>query len=162
MYPLQIGNKSEKWQCRHNLPTWRHRLPFFWPCSVFLASLVTGPSFMSISLLVLELWQFPFMRLTRNSEIENTPVWTLPNICRLGRVWDTKCGMNVSNEMLVNSAKCYGYSFSCFSVIKGKPTGGERGTGLKFPPHYLHKDYGKQLFMHVEKILGEDFRGVPY
>ena len=38
----------------------------------------------------------------------------------------------------------------------------ERGTGLKLPPQYLHKDYGKQLFMTCGKILGEDFRGVPY
>ena len=37
---------------------------FFWRCfvSFWLSSLVTGPSFMSISSLVLELWQFSFLR----------------------------------------------------------------------------------------------------
>ena len=48
-------------QWRHNLFTWRH-------CHIFvvvlflLSSLVTGTSFMSISSLVLEFWQFCFIR----------------------------------------------------------------------------------------------------
>ena len=37
---------------------------------------------------------------------------------------DTKFGTNVSNRMLLNAAKFQGYSFYCFWVIKGKPTGG--------------------------------------
>ena len=40
------------------------------------------------------------------------------------QVMDTKFGTNVSNRMLLNAAKCHGYSFYCFWVIKGKPTGG--------------------------------------
>ena len=42
---------------------------------VKLSILVIGPSFMWITLLVLELWQFCYKGLTRNPEIKNTPVW---------------------------------------------------------------------------------------
>ena len=48
------------------------------------SSLVIGSSFMSVT-----------KGLTRNPEIENTPVCVLPNIWRLGRVRDNKFGMNV-------------------------------------------------------------------
>ena len=65
---------------------------------------VAGPSFMSIS---------------------NTPVWVFPNIWRLGRVRDIKFNTNVSNKKLTNAAKCQGYNFYCFWVIKGKSTGGK-------------------------------------
>ena len=68
--------------------------------------------------------------MTRNPEIGNTPVWVLPNIWGLRQVRDTKFGTNVSNEMLLNAAKCQGYSFYRFWVIKGKPTG--CGEGVKF------------------------------
>ena len=94
----------------------------FFDVVLFLFSnLVTGPSFMSISSLVLELWQFSFIR--DWPEIGNTPVWVLPNIWRLGRVMDTKFGTNVSNKMLLNAVKFQSYSFYRFWVIKGKPTG---------------------------------------
>ena len=71
---------------------------------------------------------FFYSGLTRNPEIGNTPVWVLPNIWRLGQVRNIKFDTNVSNKMLLNAAKCQGYSFYCFWVIKGKPTG-----GIKFP-----------------------------
>ena len=61
--------------------------------------------------------------MARNPEIGNTPVWVLPNIWKLGRVRDTKFGTDVPNEILLNAAKCQGYSFYRFWVIKGKPTG---------------------------------------
>ena len=35
----------------------------------------------------------------------------LPNIWRLEWVRDTKFGMDVSKKMLLNAAKCQGYSF---------------------------------------------------
>ena len=89
-----------------------------------LSNLVTGPSFMAISSLVLELWQFFYKELTRNPKIRNTPVWRLPNIWGFGRVRDTKFGINVSNKISRNAAKCQDYSF--YRVIKGKLTrGGE-------------------------------------
>ena len=55
---LQIGRKLKKWQWHHNFRTWCHREIFLF----FFSSLVTGPNFMSISSLVLELWQFTFVR----------------------------------------------------------------------------------------------------
>ena len=98
----------------------------FFEVDVFLLSnLVTGPRFMSMSWLVLELWQFSFIRwLTRNPEIGNTPVWGAHNIWRMGRVRDTKFDRNVSNKKLLITAKCKGYSFHRFWVINGKLTEG--------------------------------------
>ena len=98
---------------------------FFWRCFVslinfsywskFHVSIITGSGVMTILF---------YKRFTRNLEIRNTPVWVLFNIWRLGQVRDTKFGINISNEMLLNAANCWGYSFYCFLVIKGKPTGG--------------------------------------
>ena len=91
----------------------------------FLPSLVTGPRFMSVSLLVLVLGQFSFIRDWAEIQIDqNTSVWVLPDIWGLGRVRDTKVGTNV-NKKLLNAAKCQGYSFYGFWVINGKPTGGK-------------------------------------
>ena len=67
---LQIGHNSGKWQLHHNLLTSHHRHIFFFFFFFFffevvlflLSGLVTDPSFMSISSLVLELWQFSFKR----------------------------------------------------------------------------------------------------
>ena len=143
---LQIGQKSEKWQWRHNLPTWRQRQIFLMLfCFSCFSSLVTGPSFMSISSLVLELWHFSFIRgLTRNPEIKNTTVWVFPNIWRLRWVMDTKFGTNVSNRMLLNAAKFQGYSFYHFWVIKGKPTWGKPS-----PPPRLRLNKFKQLIFNL-------------
>ena len=69
--------------------------------------------------------------LTRYVEIVNTPAWVLHNIWRLGQVRDTEFGTNVSNKMLLIASKCQGYSFYCFWVIKGKPTGGRQN----YSPH---------------------------
>ena len=63
-------------------------------------------------------------------EIGNTTVWVLLNIWRLGQVSDNKFGINVSNKILLNAAKCQGYSSYHFWVIQGKPT----GMGVKLPP----------------------------
>ena len=77
--------------------------------------------------------KFSFMSdLTRNPEFGNTPGWVLPNIQRLGQVGNTKFGTNVSNKILLNAAKCQGYNFYHFWVIKGKPTGGK--GAVKLPP----------------------------
>ena len=58
---LRIGCKSKTWGWRHNSLTWRHRQ--FFNVFVFpLLSLVTGPSFMLISSVILVLWQFPLIR----------------------------------------------------------------------------------------------------
>ena len=127
---FQIGQKSKKRQWRHNFPTWRH-VNFFWLCFVslvkfsywskFHVNIITGSGIMTI---------FFYKGLTRNPEIENTPVWVLPNIWRLGRVMDTKFGTNESNRMLLNAAKFQGYSFYRFWAVKKKPTKG----AVKLPP----------------------------
>ena len=87
--------------------------------------LVTGPSFMSISPLVLELLQFSFIRNWAEIQKSEIPPFNfLPNIWRLQWVKDITFGMNVSNEMLLNAAKCQGYSFNRLWVTKGKPPAG--------------------------------------
>ena len=127
----QIGQKSEKWQWRYSLLTW-HLVKCFWRCFVslfkftywskFHVNIITDSGFMTI---------FFYKGLKRNPEIGNTPAWVLPNIWRLGRIRDTKFVTYVSNEMLLNTAKCQSYSFYGFWVIKGKPI----GKGLKILPH---------------------------
>ena len=69
---------------------------------------------------------FVYKGFTRNPEIGNTPVWVLPNIWRLGLVGDTKLGMSVSIEKLLNALKCKIYDYYRFWVIKRKLTGGGR------------------------------------
>ena len=55
---LQISHELEKYIiCQHDFV-----FNFFKVAVLYLSSLVTGSSFMSISLLVLELWQFSFIR----------------------------------------------------------------------------------------------------
>ena len=114
---LQIGHKLEKWQWRHNLPTCHHRQ----------SSLVTGPSVMSISSLVLELWQFSFIR--HWPEIQKSDI-TLSGFCPIS---GDRRELGIPNlpQMLPNVAKCQGYSFNCFWLIKGKPT---EGVKLLPPP----------------------------
>ena len=60
----------------------------------------------------------------------NIPVWVLPNIWGLGGARDIEFGINISNKMLPNAAKCQGYSFYHFCIIKGKP---ERGVKISRP-----------------------------
>ena len=93
---------------------------FFDVALFLLSSLVTGSSFMSISSLVLELWQFSFIRdwpEIRKSEIP-------PSEFR-----DTKFDTKISNKILRNATKCQGYSFFHFWVVRRKLTG-----GIKLPP----------------------------
>ena len=75
----------------------------------------------------LELWQFKSRVTTWNPEIGNIPIWVLLNIWKLERVKDTKFGMNVSNEMLLNVRVT---AFKVFELLKESQCGG----GLKLPP----------------------------
>ena len=59
---LQIGYKLKKWQWRLQFAEVTSLSNFFGGFLFFLSSLVTGPSFMSLSSLVLELCQFSFIR----------------------------------------------------------------------------------------------------
>ena len=100
---------------------------FFWGCFVslvkfsywskFHVNIITGSGVTIISFI-----DFFHQGLTRNPEIGNTLVWVLLNMWRLGRFRETGFGTDVFNEMLLNAAKCQGYSFYRFWVIKGKPT----------------------------------------
>ena len=86
-----------------------------------LWSLVIGSSFMSISWLVLELWQFSFNKgLTRNPDMGNKISGDWVELLR-----DTKFGTNVPNKILLNAANGQGYCFFRFLVIMGKSTGGK-------------------------------------
>ena len=112
---------------------------FFEVALFLLSDLVTGPSFMSISWLILELWQFSFIANCpeiQNSELPPSKVWSKSGDWGLGRVRDTKFAKNVSNKMLLNAGKCHGYSFYNFGVIKRKPSGlggGGGGGRITFP-----------------------------
>ena len=96
---------------------------FFDAVLFLLSCLVTGPSVMSISSLVLQLWQFFFIRDWPEIRSHKYPCLSFANIWRLGPVRDTKFATNVSSEMLLNAAKYQGYSFYRFWVIKGKLMG---------------------------------------
>ena len=61
----------------------------------------------------------------------------------MGQVTSTKFGANVSDKMLSNAAKCQGYSFYRFGVIKRKPT---RGRGGKNNP-ILDLGFVFQIFL---------------
>ena len=55
---------SINWKNDYDVTSFWHNdiVNFFWHCFVSLANFVTAPSFMLISFLVLELWQFLFIR----------------------------------------------------------------------------------------------------
>ena len=149
---LQISHKSKKYKWPHNLLTWSHR-QFFWRYFIFLVkfsnwskfhvNIIAGSGVETV---------FFYNGLTRNTEIVNTPVWVLANIWRLGRVRDTKFGTNVSNKVLLNTAKCQGYSFYRFWVSKRKPTGGKttRPPPPPFPPPRLGLKLGNLICAHAD------------
>ena len=121
---VQIDHKSEKWQWRHSLLTWHYR-------QIFLTRFCFSCQFQLLIQISCQnhhcFWsygKFVYKGLTRNPEIGSTPVWVLPNICRLGKVTDTKFVTNVSIKSLLNTSKCQDYSFYCFWVIKRKPRRG--------------------------------------
>ena len=99
---------------------WRHRQFFL---ALFYFILFSYWSKFHVNIITGVMTIFLCKRLTRNPESGNTTIWVLPNIWRLEKVRDTKFGTNVSNEMLLNPAKCQGYSVYRFWVIKGKLTG---------------------------------------
>ena len=108
---------------------------FFDTAVFFFSSLVTGPSFTSISLLVLELWQFSSIKgwpEIWKSEIPPSEFCSISGAWSLGQVRNTRLVTNVSNEMLLNAAKCKFYSFYRFWVIKGKLVGVGKITSCAF------------------------------
>ena len=86
MSRIQLPNcsKSEEWQWHHNLLTWRHGQIFFDVILFILSSLVAGSSFMSVSFLVLKLWQLSFIKdwsEIRKSEIPSS------EFCQISGDW---------------------------------------------------------------------------
>ena len=113
------------WKKGNDFTILRHEVMVkcFWRCfisrvkfsywSKFHVNSITGSGVITISF---------YKGLTRNPEV-------LPNIWRLVRVKSSRFSMNVTNKMLLNVAKCQGYGFYRFWVIKGKPNG-----AVKLPP----------------------------
>ena len=103
---------------------------FFDVVLFLLSSLVTGPSFMSISSLVLELWQFSFIRdwpEIRKSEIppsEFCPIsgdWGKLGIPNLARMSLMKCYWMLQNARVT--------AFTVSKLLR------ENQQGVKLPPH---------------------------
>ena len=74
-------------------------LNFFEVALFLLSSLVAGPSFTSISLLVLELWQFPFIRDCPEIKKSEIPLFEFYPISKIEQSLNTKFGMSI--------IKCY-------------------------------------------------------
>ena len=103
---------------------------FFWRFFVSLMEFSYWFRFMSISSLVLELWQFSFIGdwpEIRNSEIPPS------EFCLISGDWGKLRILNFlrisTNKMLLNAAKCQGYSLYRFWVLEEKPT-----VGVNLPP----------------------------
>ena len=131
---LQIDRKFKKWQWRHKFLAWRHR-HFFDIASFLLSRLVTGPIFMSVSSLVLELWQFRFIRdwqEIRKSEIPPS------ELCSISGYWDK---LRIPNMARASLIKCYwmmqNARVTAFTVSellrKNRLEGGGRGTNPHAP-----------------------------
>ena len=69
---------------------------------------------------------------------------------RLGQVRGTKFGTNVSSKMLLNATKYQAYSFYCFWVIKGKPTG-----SIKVPPTPIRVNFDETYIEEVGRRFWE-------
>ena len=94
---------------------------------VFLLTiLLSGQSVTSISLLYLKLWQFLIIRVLNGilPETAKKPCLNLTNIWGLGRVKDTKSGMNVSNGsyLMLQSRKVT--VFTVFELLGKNSRGG--------------------------------------
>ena len=99
-----------------------------------LSSLVTGRSFMSISSLVLELWQFYFIRDWPEIRKSERPTSGFCPISGDGsESWIANLAQMFLREYYWMLQHVRGYSFYRFWVIKGKPTG--EGGKLIPPPH---------------------------
>ena len=95
----QISHKLEKWQWNHNLPAWRHHHHFF--CFVFCFFDVIGPSFISISSLVLKLGQFTFIRDWPEIRKSGIP---LSEFCPISGDWSK---LGIPNMAWASLIKCY-------------------------------------------------------
>ena len=99
----------------------------FWLFLFLLSCLVTGPSFM-VSCQYHHWFESYDNSLLQVIDQESRNRYYLclsfSQYLEMESVRDTKFGKNVSSEMLLNAAKCLGYNFYRFWVIKRKPTWG--------------------------------------
>ena len=113
---------------------------FFDVVLFLLSSLVTGPSFMSISSLVLELWQFSFIRDWPEIQKSEIPP---SEFCPISGDWSQLWIPNLARMSLIESYWMLrynqGYNLYRFWVIKRKPTGGGGGE-VKLPISPSHTD----------------------
>ena len=112
-------------------------LPNFFEDVLFLlSSLVTGPSLMSISSLVLELWQFSFIRdwlEIRKLEIPSS------ELCPISGDWGDS---EIKNLAWMSLMKCYWMqqnpkvrTFTVSALLReNQPGGGGGGKRVKLPP----------------------------
>ena len=110
---------------------------FFFDVLLLLSSLITGSRFMSMSTLVLELWQFPFIR--NWPEIQISEIY-LSRFCWISGDWGKLGIPNLARKFLIKyywmMQNAAAYCFYRLWVIKGKPTGGGVGgvVGVKLLP----------------------------
>ena len=126
---LQIGHKLEN---DNDVTTFRRDffINFFDVVLFVLSSLVTGSSFMSISSLVLELWQFSFIRdwpEIRKSEIP------LSEFCPISGDWDELWIPNLARMFLI---ECYWMlqNFSVTALTVFELLSENQLGGVKLPP----------------------------
>ena len=107
---LDCSKLAINWKNDNDVTICRHdTIVKFFDVAVFLlSSLITGPHFMSISLLNLKLRQFLSIRgiwpAIRKLEIPASEFW--PTSWDWDKLWNTKFGTNVYYKMLLNSEKC--------------------------------------------------------
>ena len=80
---LYCSKINKIWKNANDITVFQHDVivKFFWRCFIFFSSLVTGPSFMSISPLVLELKKFSFIKdwpEIRKSKIPPSKFFSVP------------------------------------------------------------------------------------
>ena len=95
--------------------------------------------------------------LTRNPEIENTPIWGLTSIWRLELVTDTRLGMNIFNSFVPNAPFLYPLKtweyLTVFSCLQGVEKGCIGNEWVKESPETIGNCVFLQNF-HTRK-LGE-------
>ena len=88
-------NNNDVTTCQHDV------IIKFFDVVLLLSSLVTGPSFMPISSLILELWQFSFIR--DWPEIQKLVI-SLSGICPISAEWGE---LGIPNLAWISLMKCY-------------------------------------------------------
>ena len=112
---------------------------FMFIAMCLLPSLVTGPRLMSISSVILELWQLSFIRNEPETWKSKLPLFEFcPISGHWGKLGGTGFRTNISTENLMNAAKHQSYNFYCVWVIKGKKKGMNKITPRLNADYFLY------------------------